>query len=159
MSTDGVFKASERCEGGRTRFGDIWIFAKFPGRFKWNFVNPFLQDLNGLHIKYWNMIILNPSRFTVEPHSKYWYFCIQVENYFHYASRKTACYFTLDGCAEKPQEMWIGHHIVTSRRLTELVLHRLKRCQSASVVASCSRWKSRFIDENLIAERQTKAKY
>ena len=27
---------------------------------------------------YWNMIILNPSRFKVEPHSKYWYFCIEL---------------------------------------------------------------------------------
>ena len=93
-------------QGGRTRFGDIWIFVQF---------------LKGLHgvlqislFKIWTahilcieiMITLNPSVFTVEIHSKYnWYFCIQGETYFHYASRKTPCYFTLNGCAEKPREM------------------------------------------------------
>ena len=54
--------------GGRTCFGDIWIFAKCLIGF---------QYLNGSHIMHWNMIILNPSRFNVEPHSKYWYFCIE----------------------------------------------------------------------------------
>ena len=29
------------------------------------------QYLNGSHIMYWHIIILNPSRFKVEPHSKY----------------------------------------------------------------------------------------
>ena len=84
---------------GRTFFGDIWIFAKF------------LIGLHGVlqillfkiwtaHILCIEIWILNPSGFTVEPHSKYWYFCIQVETYFHYASQKTPCYFTLNGCAE-----------------------------------------------------------
>ena len=46
-------------------------------RFTSCFTNPSFQDLNGSHIMYWNMMILNPSRFKVEPHSKYWYFCIE----------------------------------------------------------------------------------
>ena len=100
-------------------------FRQISHRFTWSFADPSLQDLNGSHIMYWNMMILNLSRFTVEPHSKYLYFCIQVKTYFHYASRKMPCYFTLDGCAEKPHEMWIGHNIATSRWSTELVLHRL----------------------------------
>ena len=45
--------------------------------FTLSFTNPSFQDLNGSHIMYWNMMILNPSRFKVEPHSKYWYFCIE----------------------------------------------------------------------------------
>ena len=45
--------------GGRTCFGDIWIFTR-------------------------NTDI----------------FALNVETYFHYASRKTPCYFTLNGCAE-----------------------------------------------------------
>ena len=32
-------------------------------------------------------------------------FALNVETYFHYASRKMPCYFTLNGCAEKPREM------------------------------------------------------
>ena len=63
--------------GGRTCFGDIWIFRQVSHRFTSSFVNPSFQYLNGSHIMYWNMIILNPSRFKVEPHSKYWYFCIE----------------------------------------------------------------------------------
>ena len=53
-------------------------------------------------------------RFKVEPHSKYWYFCIEMDTYFHYASRKTPCYFTLNGCAEKPREVYIGHHYIAA---------------------------------------------
>ena len=62
-------------QGGRTCFGDIWIFAKFLIGLHRVLSIP-LQYLNDSHIMYWNMIILNPSRFKVEPHSKYWYFCI-----------------------------------------------------------------------------------
>ena len=62
--------------GGRKRFGNIWIFTKFLIGFR-SFTNPSFQDLNGSHIMYWNMMILNLSRFKVEPHSKYWYFCIE----------------------------------------------------------------------------------
>ena len=46
-------------------------------RFTSSFVNPSFQYLNDSHIVYWNMIILNLSRFKVEPHSKYWYICIE----------------------------------------------------------------------------------
>ena len=35
-----------------------------------------------------NMITSNPSGFTVEPHSKYWYICIEVETYFTTLLRK-----------------------------------------------------------------------
>ena len=42
-------------------------------------------------------------------------FALNVETYFYYASRKTPCYFTVNGCAEKRREMQIGHHIVTPR--------------------------------------------
>ena len=52
-------------------------FCQISHRFTSSFANPSFQDLNGSHIMYWNMIILNPSRFKVEPHSKYWYFCIE----------------------------------------------------------------------------------
>ena len=52
-------------------------FHQISHRFTSSFANPSFQDLNGLHIMYWNMIISNPSRFKVEPHSKYWYFCIE----------------------------------------------------------------------------------
>ena len=52
-------------------------FHQVSHRFTSSFVNPSFQYLNGSHIMYWNMIILNPSRFKVEPHSKYWYFCIE----------------------------------------------------------------------------------
>ena len=66
------------------------------------------------------MITLYLSALTVELHSKYQYFCIQVETYFHYAYSENVVlqtmYFTLNGCAEKPWEMWIGRHIVTSQR-------------------------------------------
>ena len=69
-------------------------FRQISHRFTLSFVNPSFQYLNGSHIMYWNMIILNPSRFKVEPHSKYWYFFIErIETYFYYASRKTPCYF------------------------------------------------------------------
>ena len=41
----------KRCSvGGRTCFGDIWIFA----RFTWSFANPSFQDLMGSHIMYWD---------------------------------------------------------------------------------------------------------
>ena len=62
--------------GGRKRFGDI-NFRQISHRFTSSFTNPSFQDLNGSHIMYRNMMILNPSRFKVEPHSKYWYFCIE----------------------------------------------------------------------------------
>ena len=52
-------------------------FRQISHRFTLSFTNPSFQDLNGWHIMYWNMIILNPSRFKVESHSKYWYFCIE----------------------------------------------------------------------------------
>ena len=52
-------------------------FRQISHRFTSSFTNPSFQDLNGSHIMYWNMMILNPSRFKVEPHSKYWYFCIE----------------------------------------------------------------------------------
>ena len=52
-------------------------FHQISHRFTLSFTNPSFQDLSGSHIMYWNMIILNPSRFKVEPHSKYWYFCIE----------------------------------------------------------------------------------
>ena len=52
-------------------------FHQISHRFISSFVNPSFQYLNGSHIMYWNMIILNLSRFKVEPHSKYWYFCIE----------------------------------------------------------------------------------
>ena len=61
--------------GGRTCFSEIWIFAKF--LIGLHLLSIPLQYLNGSHIMYWNMLILNPSRFKVEPHSKYWYFCIE----------------------------------------------------------------------------------
>ena len=48
-----------------------WLlnFHKISHRFTSSFVNPSFQYLNGSHIRpmYWNMIILNPSRFKVEP--------------------------------------------------------------------------------------------
>ena len=54
--------------------------------------------LRSEQLTYYVLITLNPSGFKVEPHSKYWYFYIEV--YFHYgASQKTLCYFTLNGCA------------------------------------------------------------
>ena len=49
-------------------------FRQISHRFTWSFADPSLQDLNSSQIMYWNMILLNPSRFTVEPNSKYWYF-------------------------------------------------------------------------------------
>ena len=52
-------------------------FRQISHRFTSSFVNPSFPYLNDTHIMYWNMIILNPSRFKVEPHSKYWYFCIE----------------------------------------------------------------------------------
>ena len=52
-------------------------FRQISHRFTSSFANPSFQDLNGSHIMYWNMTILNPSRFKVEPHSKYWYFCFE----------------------------------------------------------------------------------
>ena len=70
-----------------------------------SFANPSFQDLNGSHIMYWNMMILNPSRFEVEPTQNTDIFALNVETYFYYASRKTPCYFTLNGCAEKSREM------------------------------------------------------
>ena len=80
-------------------------FCKIFHRFSSSFANPSFQDPNGSHIMYWNMMILNPSRFKVEPYSKYWYFALNIETYFHYASRKTPCYFSLNGCAIKLWEM------------------------------------------------------
>ena len=52
-------------------------FCQISHRFTSSFANPPFQDLNGSYIMYWNMIISNPSWFEVEPHSKYWYFCIE----------------------------------------------------------------------------------
>ena len=45
-------------------------FRQISHRFTSSFTNPSFQDLNGSHIIYWNMMIWNPSRFKVEPHSK-----------------------------------------------------------------------------------------
>ena len=42
-------------------------FRKVSHRFTSSFTNPCFQDLNGSHIMYWTMMILNPSRFKVEP--------------------------------------------------------------------------------------------
>ena len=52
-------------------------FRQISHRFTSSFVNPSFQYPNGSCIMYWNMMILNSSRFKVEPHSKYWYFCIE----------------------------------------------------------------------------------
>ena len=52
-------------------------FRQISHRFTLSFANLSFQDLNSSHIMYWNMTILNTSRFKVEPHSKYWYFCIE----------------------------------------------------------------------------------
>ena len=52
-------------------------FRQISYSFTSSFANPSFEDLNGSHIMYWNMMILNPSRFKVEPHSKYWYVCIE----------------------------------------------------------------------------------
>ena len=73
VSMEGGLSVMGDCPGGRTCFGDIWIFHRFTS----SFVNPSFQYLNDSHIMYWNMMILNPSRFKVESHSKYWYFCIE----------------------------------------------------------------------------------
>ena len=62
---------------GGTCFGDIWIFAKFLTGLHPVLIKPSFQYLNDSHTMYWNMIILNPSRFKVKPQSKYWYFCIE----------------------------------------------------------------------------------
>ena len=92
-------------EGVRTFFCDFWIFAKFLICLDGVLQIPLFKIWTAFTLCIEIMITLNPSRFKVEPHSKYWYFCVKVEIYFHYASRKTPCYFTLNGCAEKPREM------------------------------------------------------
>ena len=63
-------------QGGRTCFGDIWIFAKFLIGLHRVLPIPLFKVWTA-HIMYWNMITLNQPRFKVEPHSKYWYFCIE----------------------------------------------------------------------------------
>ena len=62
--------------GCRTCFGDIWIFAKFLISLH-QVLSILLFSIWTVHIMYWNMIILNPPRYMVKPHSKYWYFCIE----------------------------------------------------------------------------------
>ena len=42
-------------------------FRQTSHKFTSRFTNPPFQDLNGPHIMYWNMMILDPSRFKVEP--------------------------------------------------------------------------------------------
>ena len=66
-----------RMGGGAEALRRHLNFRQISHRFTSSFTNPSFQDQNGSHIMYWNMMILNPSRFKVEPHSKYWYFCIE----------------------------------------------------------------------------------
>ena len=124
--------------GGGRHTSATLNFHQISHRFIRSFVNPSFQDLNGSYIMYWNIINLNPSRFTFEPHSKYWYFCIQIEAYFHYASRKTPWYFTLNGCAENPREMWIGRHIVTRRYIKVALLLLLLYYRGDSLSLTCT---------------------
>ena len=63
--------------GGQDMLRQHLNFRQISHRFTSSFTNPSFQDLNGSHIMHWNMIILNLLRFKVEPHSKYWYFCIE----------------------------------------------------------------------------------
>ena len=88
--------------GGRTCFGDIWIFAKF---------------LIGLHrvlpiplFKIWTAHILcieilqflNPTRFKVEPHSKYWYFCFERRDLLSLRFSENAVLFHTEWLCRKP---------------------------------------------------------
>ena len=70
-----AIRARKLCTDGLYRFSGGWAemlrrhlnFRQISHWFTLNFTNPSFQDLNGSHIMYWNMIILNPSRFKVEP--------------------------------------------------------------------------------------------
>ena len=96
-----------RCRGGGPEALRRHLnFRQISHRFTSSFTNPSFQDLNGSHFIYWNMMILNRSRFKVEPHSKFWYFCIErVDLLSLRFSENTPCYFTFNGRAEKPREM------------------------------------------------------
>ena len=87
------------------------------------FANPSFQDLNGSHIMFWNMIILNLSRIKVEPHSKYWNFCIKCRDLLSLRFSENAVLFHIERLCRKTAGN--GHHIVTPGWLTEHVLHRL----------------------------------
>ena len=50
-------------------------------------------------------MILNPSRFKVEPHSKYWYFYIERVDLLSLRFSENAVLFHINGRAEKPREM------------------------------------------------------
>ena len=126
-----LYKMNAKCNksthfpGGRTCFSDIWIFAKFLTGLHRVFVNPSFQDPNGSHIMYWNMIILNPSRFKVEPHSKYCYFCIEIWDLLSLRFSENAVLFHIEwlcrktaGNVNRPPYRYTGW-------LTEHVLHRL----------------------------------
>ena len=78
LSTRGRAWSSGKRQGGITCFGDIWIFVKFLiGLHRVLSILLFSIWTAHIIIMYWNMMILNPSRFKVEPHWKYWYFCIE----------------------------------------------------------------------------------
>ena len=61
--------------GGEEMLRGYLNFRYISHKFTSSFANPSFQDLNGSHIMYWNMIILNPSRFKVEPTQNT--FCIE----------------------------------------------------------------------------------
>ena len=76
-------------------------FRQISHRFTSSFANPSFQDLNGSHTIYWNMIILNPSRFKVEPHSKYWYFSIERWDLFSLRFSENAVLFHIEWLCRK----------------------------------------------------------
>ena len=64
-------------------------FHQISHRCTWSFANSSFQDLNGSYITmdyYYNSTQNNDI------------FALHVEPYFHYASRKTLCYFRLNDC-------------------------------------------------------------
>ena len=77
-------------------------FCQFFYRFTLNCVNPYFQYLSGSHIMYWNIIISNPSRFKVEPHSKYCFFWIERWDLLSLRFSENAVVFHIEWVCRKP---------------------------------------------------------
>ena len=124
-STHGVFTSfslSQNCcsHFWKNKFGSMLVqgflrvtaggvgrhlnFRQISHGFTSSFINPSFQYLNGSHIMYWNMIILNSSRFKVEPHSKYWYFCIVCWDLLSLRFSENAVLFHIEWMCRKTTE-------------------------------------------------------
>ena len=147
METHQIEPCSTRSEkfrgGGRTCFGDILIFAKF--LIGLHGTNPSFQDLNGSPIMYWKYDNFKSVRVHSWTPLKilYWYFCIQVENYFSLCFSGKRCaishWMAVPKNRRKCESATTLLHRGDSLSLTCIVWKNLSPCMAPSLFLSMVR--------------------